>query len=474
MKSLRIEEIRTAVGGRWLKLGREISVSSVTTDSRDAKPGSMFIAIRGEKFDGHNFLENAADAGCCSAIVRMDAEPPPQISSRFAGGLIGVPDTTAALGRLGAYYRSLIPATVIAVTGSNGKTTVKRMIDHILRRRLKGTASPKSFNNEIGVPLTLLGADGNDDYVICEVGSNAPGEVATLSRLVKPKIAVITSVGPTHLEKLGDIRHVAVEKASLLVSMDADGLAVIWADSEHLAKALRAYNCRMITFGESDSAALRITGYKPDGAAQRFQLNGRAWFKLPVPGRHNAVNALAAIAVAQRFGFEQAVAAEALADFDGVRMRLEREECGVVTIINDAYNANPASVLAAADVLADQQASRRVMIAGDMRELGSQSEQLHVSTGADIARRNIDLLIGVGPLGRYIAKGAEEAGAQTAAFESVQAAAGQVPDLLRKGDVVLIKGSRAMEMEQLLAPIRAAFERKTAKKKVKKNKDSKR
>ncbi|MCK4601178.1 MAG: UDP-N-acetylmuramoyl-tripeptide--D-alanyl-D-alanine ligase, partial [Phycisphaerae bacterium] len=323
MKQMRVDEVRTAVAGRWLKLGLEVSVDAVTTDTRTARPGSIFVALKGERFDGHGFLKHAAKAGCLAAIVRMDAEPPPQVARLFPGGLIGVGETADALGRLAAYHRGITPAMVVAVTGSNGKTTVKRMIHHILRRHMKGSCSPKSFNNEIGVPLTLLSVDSGDDYVVCEVGSSSPGEIAALGRIVRPKVAVITSIAPTHLERLGDLQRVAVEKASLLGALTADGLAVVSADSAELDRALRAYDSREIRFGLSETAALRVTDYRPNRTGQRFELNGRAWFDLRVAGRHNAVNALAAIAVAQRFGIDQDAAAAALADFDGVDMRLE-------------------------------------------------------------------------------------------------------------------------------------------------------
>ncbi|KKK58013.1 hypothetical protein LCGC14_3048700, partial [marine sediment metagenome] len=220
-------------------------------------------------------------------------------------------------------------------------------------------------------------------------------------------VAVVTSVGQAHLAKLIDLEHVAAEKAALLGSLAPRGAAVIWADSAELARAVRAYDVKLIRFGADDSAELRLTGYEPRDGGGRFELNGRLWVDLPVAGRHNALNALAAIAVAQRFGFDQDTAAAALADFAGEAMRLEPVAAGDVTIINDTYNANPASVLAAADVLADCKGKRRVMIVGDMLELGDQAESLHVEVGKQLGGKRIDLLIGVGPLGRYIAQGAK-------------------------------------------------------------------
>jgi len=459
MRAMTLDEVRQAVHGRWIARGSVQLVQGVTTDTRSAGAGQLFFALRGQRTDGHEYLARAAEAGCVAAIVAADASVPPATLAAFGAGVIAVSDTTAALGDLAAGHRKLVSApAVIGVTGSNGKTTVKRMIHHILSGRLRGTCSPKSFNNNIGLPLTLLGVSPGDDYVICEIGTNAPGEIEALSRIARPDLAVITSIGPAHLERLGSIERVAVEKASILGSLADDGLGVIWADSPQLAKAVRHYRCRLIGFGESSEADLRLTGFAPAGSSQRFQLNGRLWVDLPMPGRHNAMNALAAIAAAQRFGIDQSDSAAALAGFGGEAMRLEWIEIGSGALINDAYNANPASMAAAADVLAGCGGGRKVLVVGDMRELGEQARDLHLEAGRGAARRGVDLVIAVGPLGRYIAEGASELGAATARFESVQAAARAAADLVRPGDTVLVKGSRTMGMEGLIPAIRAALE----------------
>ena len=457
MKAFTPNEARLAVHGRWLSQGADVTFEGVTTDSRSARPGELFVAIKGPSFDGHDYLMAAAKAGCIAAIVDRDAALTQDVKDIYGGGLIGVENTVVGLGELAAFYRQQLPVTVVAVTGSNGKTTVKRMIDHILSRRLSGSGSPKSFNNAIGVPLTLLSVEPAHDYVVCEIGTNAPGEVLQLGKIAQPNLAVITSVGPAHLEGLGSVERVAVEKASLLASLGRNGLAVICGDQQALERAIVSYDCRKIRFGESDDCELRLTACESTPNGQRFQINERQWVELPIPGKHNASNALAAIAVAQRFGFDQAEAAEALADFAPAEMRLQRETIGKVTVINDAYNANPASVVAAASVLAETPAKRRVMILGDMKELGDQAERLHRELGAQLARGPMDLLIGVGALGRYIAQGAAEAGVEALQHESVADTERELISLLTSGDVVLIKGSRAMAMERLIEPIRQAF-----------------
>jgi UDP-N-acetylmuramoyl-tripeptide--D-alanyl-D-alanine ligase len=456
MRAMTGNEVRQAVRGRWLSRHDPVPVRGVSIDSRTAVQDDLFIAITGGRFDGHDFLDQAAEKGCVAAIVNLSKEPPAELMNRFPAGVIGVPDTREALLELGSYYRSVIPATVVGVTGSNGKTTVKRMIHHILSRRLTGTCSPKSYNNDIGVPLTLLSAGAGDDYVICEVGSNAPGEIARLARATKPNISVITCVSAAHLERLGSLDRIAVEKAALLGWLGERDIAVVNADSPQLDNALKSYEKRMIRFGQTESAQLRLTAYESDGRTQRFQINERDWVEMRVPGRHNAVNALAAIAVAVRFGFTQEEAAEALGNFCTSEMRLERIEAGDVELINDAYNANPASVQAAVSVLAECKARRRVVILGDMKELGEEAERIHAELGLKIAARKVDLVVGVGEMGKLAADQAGRAGKKTAAFDDADQAAGGIGELLRPGDLVLLKGSRSMHLEKLVPVICAA------------------
>ena len=315
--------------------------------------------------------------------------------------------------------------------------------------------------------MTLLGMSPGDDYVVCELGSNSPGEIAQLSKMVRPSVAVITSIGESHLESFRTLERVAAEKASVLEGLTEPSLAVVWADSDLLARAVRSYGKRAVSFGTGNGADLRITGYEPAAGKQNFQLNGRHWVRLPLPGRHNALNAMAAIAVAQRYGFEQGEAAEALADFKPPEMRLERVEAGKVTILNDAYNSNPASLLAAVDVLAETPAKRRVLVAGDMLELGERAEELHARCGREIAEKGVDLVVGVGVLGGEIASAAADKGAEIARFDSVEAAGAKLVRMLKAGDVVLIKGSRAVQMERLVEPIREAFTRKRGSRKRK-------
>ncbi len=452
MRPTLLDDIRRQVHGRWLKSPpREpIRITKVAIDSRKVAAGDLFVALPGGNFDGHDFLAQVAAAGCPAAIVQKDKAAAAANMTGF-GGLIVVPDTIVALGELAKMHRRNLTGQVIAVTGSVGKTTVKGMIHHILSASKKGSAALKSFNNNIGVPLTLLAAEEGDDYVVCELGSNAPGEIATLTKIAEPDLAIITAVGPSHLERLGSVQRVAVEKASILGSLEKSrGVGIIWADSEPLEQAVRPYDVRLIRFGQSDKAELRLTAWESMGAQQRFQVNGRAWFTLPLAGKHNALNALAAMAAAMRFGLSLEQAGAPLADVAAGDMRLQIRRAGDVIVINDAYNANPMSMGAAVDVLGSLEGSRRVLVAGDMRELGEQSPQLHLELGRKVGQSNIDVLVAVGALAAYIARGAKETNGthlKIMEYPAARDAAAHVDEWLKGGDTVLVKASRSVGAE---------------------------
>jgi UDP-N-acetylmuramoyl-tripeptide--D-alanyl-D-alanine ligase len=341
------------------------------------------------------------------------------------------------------------------------------MIAHVLQGRWQGLASEKSFNNEIGVPLTLLATDTHHRFVICEIGTNAPGEIARLARMVEPDIAVVVGVSEAHLEGLGTLRDVAEEKLSLFKFLRSDGCAVINGDQDLLAGAIRSdydlRNLKYVRFGQSADADLRLTdtrvtssGKRPPGIA--FTVNGRFHYRLNVPGRHNVINAMAAIAVARRFNMDHDEIAARLATFELPPMRLQRECVGGVTLINDAYNANPASLAAAVDVLAGEATQgRRVLIVGDMRELGAESERLHRLAAENIGRSPIDVVISVGQRARLIATTIREVSGgriETHAYASTPLARRRITQYIRIGDTIALKGSRLLGLETIARRIR--------------------
>lgn len=478
------ESIRAAVAGTWLArtpASDRARPEGVAIDSRTIRPGQVFLALKGDRFDGHAFVPAAIAAGASMLIVeRADALP---ASLPEGTAALRVPDSRKALLRLAAAYRASLAATkVIAVGGSNGKTTTTRLIHAILSTRLRGTCSAKSFNNDVGVPLTILSARESDQYLICEVGSNAPGEIALLAAVVRPDIAVITSIGREHLERLGSLEGVAREEAAMLPEVRPGGAAIVPADAPVLldhARAAAADGRTVVTFGRAAEADLRLTAFEhvasdpapsdPTPDAIRFQVNARQSFQAPMVGEHNALNALAAIAVARRLGLSDAEIARGLAGVVVPDMRLQRTLVGGIHVVNDAYNANPDSTLAALRAFAaiNAAAPRRVVVLGDNLELGDAGPDAHREIGRAILAlaggRAIDLLVAVGPLASIAAdtveSAAQAAGPRVVRFPDLDEGRDRAAAaLLRPGDCVLLKGSRRVALERVVAALRAAPE----------------
>lgn len=457
MKTLTLEETVRAMRGRITAQPNAATVGGVSTDSRTVERGDLFFALRGPNFDGHTFVTDVLKRGAAGAVVAADAANTNKLT-RQTSGLIWVDDPRLALGRLATYHRRHVAATVVGVTGSNGKTTVKRMLDHVLSGSRRGIASPKSFNNDVGVPLTLLSADGACDYVIVEIGTNAPGEIRTLGRIAEPNFAVITNAGESHLEKLGSVDGVAEEKASLLSCVKSGGQAAVNADDAALMRHLsRDPAVRLTRFGTSQFADLRASDVELGPASSSFVINERFAFNLPVPGRHNVMNALATIAAARGMGLAHEEIAERLQTFRLPAMRLEAEDVGGVELVFDAYNANPQSMAAALDVFArNEHRGRRVLVLGDMNELGAASEALHRKLGEALVAVHADVLIVVGQWAHAVVSAAPRS-FETHVFTDNEAAARSVATLIAPGDLVLMKASRGLQFERLRDALRTAF-----------------
>ncbi len=458
------DAFKSAVAGQWVARPSErpTPITGVSTDSRSLSPGDAFIALRGDRFDAHHFVPEAIARGASLILLERDtALPREKLPPTLAA--VRVPDTRKALMRLARVHRNSLEGTrVIAVTGSNGKTTTVRLIDAALSSRLRGVASVKSFNNEIGVPLTILRARKGDQYLLCEVGMNAPGEIAQLAEIVEPDIAVITSIGRAHIENFGSTDAIAIEKGSLLRFLRPQGLAVIPSAIPRLAEIARK-SPNTITFGRDDTADLRITDaahtHSTAGDARlRVTLNNRFTIDLPLLGEHNATNAAAAVAVARRMGLEEDAIAAALAAASPPDMRLQRKRIAGIDLYNDAYNANPDSAIAAIKAFSTlaANAQRRVVVLADMLEMGDLAEQGHRDVAdALLAAPNIDKVITVGshslhaanrllekwPRERVLMLAELDAGADHGAERALAA--------LRPNDAVLLKGSRGMRLERL-------------------------
>jgi UDP-N-acetylmuramoyl-tripeptide--D-alanyl-D-alanine ligase len=473
--------VGTASGATWLARPENLgAIEGVSIDSRAVTPGQVFIAIKGEKHDGHDYLAQAVSGGASLLIVSRELTASAIAALPRQVAVLRVADTGAALLRLaGAYRKTLERTKVIAVAGSNGKTTTTRLIDAVLKGAMRGSASQKSFNNAIGVPLTILGAKRTDQYLICEVGTNAPGEITPLARAIEPDIAVITSIGREHLEGLGSLRGVVQEETSLLGGVRPGACAILNADAQLLVDTVRpgvfgANLATIVWFGASEKADLRVSGVRTTGAGISFAINERNELSLPLLGTHNAMNAAAAVGVARRMGLEWDVIAKGLASVAPAPMRLERVEAGGGWFLNDAYNANPESMLAAFDTFAQaceaMAPKRRVAVLGDMLELGEATADAHAevartllerATPSGAGSRSIaDRVVLVGP---NMAKAREVLETHGVSLEMdvshvsalTEAVVAQIAAQLRTGDAVLLKGSRGMGLERVLAAWRA-------------------
>jgi UDP-N-acetylmuramoyl-tripeptide--D-alanyl-D-alanine ligase len=440
---MQLREAATVMEGRLE--GADGAFRGCSTDSRTIKAGELFIALRGDRFDGHEFIAVAAGAGAGAAVVERDVAAPPL-------PLIRVENTLTAMGRLAGNWRGRFGVPLLAVTGSNGKTTVKEMLAAILARRAPVLATRGNLNNEIGVPLTLFGLGNEHRFVVLEMGANHPGEIRRLTNLARPDVAVITQCAPAHLEGFGSVEGVARAKAEIYEGLVAGGTAIINADDAYsgLWSELSAAR-RRISFGLRAPADVRAEDIVPlaeGGSGFRLRTpRGGATVRLPLPGLHNVANALAAAACSEAIGMPLEDIAAGLAEVRPVKGRLERKPGPASsTILDDTYNANPASLSAALDVLAGMP-GRHWLVLGDMGELGETGPALHHRAGELARASGVERLFALGVLsGEAVAGFGAGARRYAAVADLVEAVKRDVqPDV-----TVLVKGSRAMQMERVV------------------------
>ncbi|MCC6543370.1 MAG: UDP-N-acetylmuramoyl-tripeptide--D-alanyl-D-alanine ligase [Nitrospirae bacterium] len=464
---LTIDEIVKATGGQLIQGNLELTAAGISIDSRNIKDGELFIAIKGDVFDGHNFIEEAIKKGACGAIVNGDYPLSGSIPQDRI--ILSVSDTILALQETARFYRNKFTIPVTGITGSNGKTTTKEMLWSILSQKSHVLKNEGNLNNHIGVPLTLLRLDSSYKTAIIEMGISDRGELSRLCYIASPDSAVITNIGPTHLEKLGRIENVAEAKGEILKFIPSNGFCILNRDDKFfdVFKAMSAG--RIISFGISPDADVHIESYETVAqgkSADSISFNlicpaGRIDIKLHAIGIHNIYNALSAAAAAYAHGIAITDIKSGLERFSPVRMRSAVEKVGEIYIINDTYNANPASMVAAIDMLKNFKAgNRRFAVIGDMLELGENTIMAHRDLGIYIAGAGTDGLISVGEFAGYVAEGAVEAGMSennVKAFNDYPHTLEQIKEWITTGDIVLVKGSRGMKMERIVEGLRESL-----------------
>jgi UDP-N-acetylmuramoyl-tripeptide--D-alanyl-D-alanine ligase len=438
-----LSDIQKSIGGHLL--GADRVISGVSTDTRSVAAGQLFVALRGERFDAHDFLDQAVAAGAVALVISDAARVPAGATA------LVVDDTRIALGKLAAAWRARFAIPVIAVTGSNGKTTTKEMIAAILKAHFGDAvlATRGNLNNDIGLPLTLLRLDETHRAAVIEMGMNHPGEIAYLAPLGAPTVAVVTNAQRAHLEGMGDLDEVAREKGSIFGGLAENGVAVINADDRYAALWRRMAGGHAVrSFGIEQAADVRAVLHQ-HGLETMLELTapeGSTELRLAVPGRHNARNALAAAAACLAAGVPLAAVVAGLERFSGIKGRLQKRQgiAGAV-VLDDTYNANPDSVRAGIDVLAST-VGRKILVLGDMGEIGEASGQYHDEIGGYAKSQGVDLLFGIGDACQQAVRNFGEGARHFADIEKLIAA---VNKEMGPETTVLVKGSRFMKMERV-------------------------
>jgi len=471
-KQFSFREIVSTTGARPMRfhLRRfQGGVRGLSVDSRTVQPGELFIALRGKRLDGHNFLEKARQNGATGALV--ERWPLKKVLSTDSPSLVPgtglmiwkVPDTLKALGDLAQYHRDRFQLPTVAITGSSGKTTTKEMVTHLLAERFNTLANPGTQNNRIGIPLTLLRLQPEHQALVVELGTNQWGEIRRLTKMAQPEVGVVTNIGPAHLEAFGGLRGVLRAKGELWEAMDSQGIFILNADDPLLRLAGRRLRRKILWFSaggysgslpgeEALPIALRATDIHLGATNLRCRINQRFHLELPLPGRHNLMNALAALTCAMVFGEDLSVAVERLREMPPLAGRLRFHEREGVLILDDSYNANPDSLKASLEVFSRiKRPGRKAVLLGDMLELGTQAESFHVEAGRRVVSTQPQLLVAVGPLARWTLAGAWERDLGYLAgrsFNTSQDAGRFLRQWLKPGDALFVKGSRGMQMER--------------------------
>lgn len=447
MISLKVSEILNITGGTLLCGNADGVVTNITTDSRKASCGSLFGAIKGEKADGHDFLDDVFEKGCVCAIVEKDV--------KADGTVIKVENTISSLGKIARSIMRKMCIPVVGITGSVGKTTTRDMTYAVVSSLFNTFKNQGNFNNELGVPLTIFAASELSDAAVIEMGMDNFGEIDRLSYIVNPSVSIITNIGMSHIECLGSQENIYKAKSEIFKNTKANGTVILNGDDKILMAHKHEITQRVVTVGikntRADIVAKNINSTKNNVS---FTVSGMGKVfdvELPVPGEHNVLNALLAIAAGLVLGIPEKLIADALGGFSMTKMRMDIINKESITIINDCYNAAPASVTAALSVLGKYE-DKKIAILGDIKALGEHSKREHFNLGTELVKNNIDILITIGQDAKNIAEGAYGQGMDSAcifSFDTVEEAYPELLNIIEEKSVVLVKASRAMALERI-------------------------
>jgi len=419
-------------------------------DSRTVGVGQLFFAVKGERLDGHDFVDQALERGAVAAVVRRDQLGRYPERAR----LLAVEDTLVALQTLAMAVRKLWGKPLIGITGSMGKTTTKEAIAHVLSARLRVLKSEGNFNNHFGLPLMLLKLEPEHDVAVIEMGMSHAGEIRALAKIAQPEVGVVTNVAPVHLEFFDSVAGIARAKYELIESLPSGGTAVLNADDEYVSQFGRDFKGKVVMYGTRATADVRAENVRSRGAeGSEFDVvvgSVREHARLPLVGEHNVLNALAAVAVGLERGLKASEAVGALASLAPADKRGEVLRLGNITVINDCYNCNPKALSAMVDALAAMEARRRIVVAGAMLELGPAEEDLHRQAGRHIAEKKIDVLLGVNGPAQAMVEAARQAGTRAEFVSTAEEAGEWLASEARDGDVILMKASRGVKLEKAL------------------------
>ena len=440
------------------KLSGNDAIPKITTDTRKIVAGDLFIALRGENFDGAEFAADALQKGASAVLVGAPlSKSVEKALTNAKGAVLAVSDTLAAYQAIAHAWRMKFGVPVVAITGSNGKTTTKDLTAAVLSARGTVCRTAANYNNEVGLPLTLLGMTSGDVAAVVEIGMRGLGQIAALAPVAAPSIGIVTNVCEVHMELLGSIENIAKAKAELVQAIPAGGTVILNADDARVEamRSLAADGVRVLTYGIGADADVRAEALRLTSDGSQFMVtwnNERHDYSIPLAGRHNVSNALAALAAGFVLGYTPQEMQTGLQRLAVTKMRYEVHEVSAWTFINDAYNASPSSMTAALETTANLYEGRKIAVLGDMLELGDAAEEAHRRIGRRVAELGFAALVTYGPQSRWIHTAAEAAGCPVCRHaETHEVAAEHLRSLLRDGDTVLFKGSRGMKMEAVIA-----------------------